>query len=303
MNRVNLRIDFAFKHLFGSKGNEDILKGFLNAVLQKSLVAPITSVSLDDRHLQKEYKEDKLSIMDVKAVLDTGEHVNIEIQLANKHDMQKRSLYYWSKLYASQMQEGMAYSALKKAITINVLDFVLYPNYEQFQTTGVLWDVGQNFCIHEDIEIHYIELPKLFAKWKDAQINPWHDSLVRWLLLLTAHEDLNLSKTLEEIAVDQDETLHKAIYKWDAMSHNIDFRREYEAREKLLLDEKAAMVHAKQKGMEEGLKQGLQQGLEQGRIQIIQQMYSNGFELQEIAKIVNETVEEIQRILDVSQEG
>ncbi|MCY0078203.1 Rpn family recombination-promoting nuclease/putative transposase, partial [Bacillus thuringiensis] len=57
-NRVNLRIDFAFKQLFGTKGNEEILMRFLNEVLQKSLVSPITSVSLEDPHLHKEYKED-----------------------------------------------------------------------------------------------------------------------------------------------------------------------------------------------------------------------------------------------------
>ncbi|HDR6248082.1 TPA: PD-(D/E)XK nuclease family transposase, partial [Bacillus cereus] len=66
-NRVNLRVDFAFKQLFGAKGNEDILMGFLNAVLQKSLDSPITSVVLNDPHLPKEYKEDKLSIMGVFA--------------------------------------------------------------------------------------------------------------------------------------------------------------------------------------------------------------------------------------------
>lgn len=102
-NRVNLRVDFAFKQLFGTKGNEDILVEFLNAVLQKSLRSPITSLFLDDPHLHKEYKEDKLAIMDVRATLGTGEHVNIEVQISNKHDIQKRSLYYWSKLYASQM--------------------------------------------------------------------------------------------------------------------------------------------------------------------------------------------------------
>src|SRR6476660_6092151 len=85
-NRVNLRVDFAFKQLFGTKGNEEILMRFLNEVLQKSLASPITIVSLEDPHLHKEYKEDKLSIMDVRATLGTGELVNIEIQLANKHD-------------------------------------------------------------------------------------------------------------------------------------------------------------------------------------------------------------------------
>ncbi|PGS83973.1 ATPase [Bacillus cereus] len=291
-NRVNLRIDFAFKQLFGSKGNEDILIGFLNAVLQKTLPSSITSLSLEDPHLNKEYKEDKLSIMDVRAMLGTGELVNIEIQIANKHDIQKRSLYYWSKLYASQMQEGMPYRDLQKAIAINVLDFVLYPNRENFATTGVLWDVEQGFRMSDDIEIHYIELPKILAQWRGAQVNPWHDSLVRWLLLLAANEDQNLIDTLEAIAMEQDETLQKAIDKWDNMSHNQAFRREYEAREKLLLDERAAVAHAKAIGKKEGL--------EQGQAKVIKQLYDNGMSPQIIADNLKMKVEDIQRILRLS---
>ncbi|PFM68277.1 PD-(D/E)XK nuclease family transposase, partial [Bacillus cereus] len=44
---VNLRVDFAFKRLFGVEGNEDILIGFLNAVLQSSLDEEIISLHLD----------------------------------------------------------------------------------------------------------------------------------------------------------------------------------------------------------------------------------------------------------------
>ncbi|HDR4948981.1 TPA: PD-(D/E)XK nuclease family transposase [Bacillus cereus] len=295
-NRVNLRIDFAFKQLFGTKGNEHILMGFLNAVLQKTLPSPITSLSLEDPHLHKEYKEDKLSIMDVRATLGTGEFVNIEIQIANKHDIQKRSLYYWSKLYASQMQEGMPYSELQKAITINVLDFVLYPNQEYFQTTGVLWDVEKELRISEDIEIHYIELPKIIAQWRKEQVNPWQDTFVRWLLLLSANEDEHLTKTLEAIAMEQDETLQQAIQKWDNMSHNQQFRREYEAREKVLLDEKAAVAHAEKKGR----KKGREEGREEGRAQIIKQLHDNGMSAQTIADNLQMTVEEVQRILRLS---
>ena len=91
---VNLRIDFAFKQLFGTKGNEEILTGFLNAILEESLDAPITSLQLDDPHLHKSYEDDKLSILDLLATLDNGTQVNIEIQLRNTHDMVKRSLYY-----------------------------------------------------------------------------------------------------------------------------------------------------------------------------------------------------------------
>jgi len=53
---VNLRIDFAFKQLFGTKGSEDILTGFLNAILEESLDVPIVSLQLEDPHLHKHMK-------------------------------------------------------------------------------------------------------------------------------------------------------------------------------------------------------------------------------------------------------
>ncbi|WP_353737797.1 PD-(D/E)XK nuclease family transposase [Kyrpidia sp.] len=37
--------------------------------------------------------------------------------------MEKRTLYYWAKLFQSQLKEGDSYYALQKAVTINVVDF------------------------------------------------------------------------------------------------------------------------------------------------------------------------------------
>ncbi|PGV85926.1 ATPase, partial [Bacillus cereus] len=41
---VNLRVDFAFKQLFGSRGNEQILMQFLNVILASSLSSPIQTL-------------------------------------------------------------------------------------------------------------------------------------------------------------------------------------------------------------------------------------------------------------------
>ncbi|HDR6245760.1 TPA: PD-(D/E)XK nuclease family transposase [Bacillus cereus] len=46
----NQHIDFAFKPLFGTSGNEDILIAFLNATLQGALEFPIISLQLEDPH-------------------------------------------------------------------------------------------------------------------------------------------------------------------------------------------------------------------------------------------------------------
>ncbi|MEH7814126.1 Rpn family recombination-promoting nuclease/putative transposase, partial [Bacillus toyonensis] len=273
---VNLRIDFAFKQLFGTNGNEDILVAFLNAILKDSLESPIVSLQLEDPHLHREYEEDKLSILDISTTLNTGTKVNVEIQLNNNHDMIKRSLYYWGRLYTSQLQKGMPYSSLHKTITINLLNFVMFPEYEAFHTTGILWNQQQQKLLSDDIEVHIVEIPKLLQQWREEKVNPWEDSFVRWLLLLPANEDEYLTQTLEDIAMNQDPILQKAINKWEHMSQDSSFRQAYEAREKALMDEAAKFAHARNEGKKEGI--------QQGKIQMIKGMHELGVPLETIAK-------------------
>ncbi|MGM7431633.1 Rpn family recombination-promoting nuclease/putative transposase [Bacillus pacificus] len=290
---VNLRIDFAFKQLFGTSGNEDILIAFLNAMLQDSLESPIVSLQFANPHLHREHEEDKLSILDISATLDTGTKVNVEIQLNNNHDMIKRSLYYWGRLYTAQLQKGMPYSSLHKTITINWLNFVMFPEYEAFHTTGVLWNRQQHKMLSSHIEVHIVEISKLMQQWRNEQVNPWEDLFVRWLLLLPANEDEQLTQTLEDIAMNQDPILQKAMNKWERMSQDSSFRQayEYEAREKALMDEAAKFAHARNEGKKEGI--------EEGKIQLIRGMHKNGMTIEDIAKFTNLRLEEIRSILQV----
>ncbi len=151
---VNLRVDFAFKQLFGSRGNEQILMHFLNAILASSLSSPIQTLQIEDPHLHREYEKDKLSILDVLATLEDKTQISIEIQLNDQHHFLKRSLYYWSRLYASQMQKGGSYDSLRKTITINILNFPVFSEYETFHTTGKLWDIQLQKLLLDDLELH-----------------------------------------------------------------------------------------------------------------------------------------------------
>ncbi|PEN44523.1 ATPase [Bacillus toyonensis] len=287
---VNLRIDFAFKQLFGTNGNEDILVAFLNAILKDSLESPIVALQLEDPHLHREYEEDKLSILDISATLNTGTKVNVEIQLNNNHDMIKRSLYYLGRLYTSQLQKGMPYSSLHKTITINLLNFVMFPEYEAFHTTGILWNQQQQKLLSDDIEVHIVEIPKLLQQWREEKVNPWEDSFVRWLLLLPANEDEHLTQTLEDIAMNQDPILQKAMNNWERMSQDSSFRQAYEAREKALMDEAAKFAHARNEGKKEGI--------QQGKIQMIKGMHELGVPLETIAKASKLDIDEVKRILE-----
>ncbi|PGA90466.1 Rpn family recombination-promoting nuclease/putative transposase [Bacillus toyonensis] len=303
---VNLRVDFAFKQLFGVQGQEELLISFLNAILHESLSTPIASLKIEDPHLHKEYEEDKLSILDILATLNDGTKVNIEIQLRNTQEIVKRSLYYWSKLYTSQLEKGMSYRSLRKTIAINLLDFHLFPDYENMHTIGQFWSRQQKQVLLDDLEIHFIEIPKLLQQWREEKINPWENKFARWLLLLSAHEDEHLTHTLEDIAMKQDPMLQKAIHKWENMSQSSSFRLAYEAREKVLFDEQAKLAHAREVGKEEGKEEGLQEGIQQGREQGVQQgkrlmilgMHRLQVPIETIAQASELTIEKVQKIIE-----
>lgn len=52
--------------------------------------------------------------MDIKAVLDNTMVCNIEIQIVKQKDIVKRLLFYWSKMYAYEINSGEKYSIAKK---------------------------------------------------------------------------------------------------------------------------------------------------------------------------------------------
>ncbi|WP_130068646.1 Rpn family recombination-promoting nuclease/putative transposase, partial [Bacillus albus] len=143
----------------------------------------------------------------------------------------------------------------------------------------------QQKVLSSDIEVHIVEIPKLMQQWRNEQVNPWEDSFVRWLLLLPANEDEQLTQTLEDIAMNQDPILQKAMNKWERMSQDSSFRQAYEAREKALMDEAAKFAHARNEGIQEG------------KIQMIKGMHELGVLIETIAKASKLSIEEVELIL------
>ena len=124
MRKIKPLNDFIFKKLFGEKGNEDIWEAFINAILSRTNKGPITGVEIiENKELTKELIGDKTGIIDVRAKTLNGEHIDIEVQLTNQGNMNKRTLFYWGKLYLENIKKGEDYKELEKVITINILDF------------------------------------------------------------------------------------------------------------------------------------------------------------------------------------
>ncbi|MDP2903626.1 MAG: Rpn family recombination-promoting nuclease/putative transposase [Methylovulum sp.] len=81
MNFLDIRTDFAFKKVFGSEGSKDILLSFLNAVIDFAGGRRLTDLTIVDPYNIPMLKGMKDTFVDVKAELNDGSRVIIEMQV------------------------------------------------------------------------------------------------------------------------------------------------------------------------------------------------------------------------------
>lgn len=161
MNKLTQKNDIVFKKIFGSKENEYILKNLLSAILEED----IQQVELQkDMQLERVKMEDKTGILDIKALTDKNMQINVEMQIVNRRNMEKRTLFYWSKLYGQGIKIGEPYYKLKKTITINLLDFNYFDTQNYHTTWHIVEDIEKDKVLTDVLEIHFIELPKIIKK-------------------------------------------------------------------------------------------------------------------------------------------
>ena len=76
----------------------------------------------------------KETYLDIKAVLDNGYTVIIEMQVLNVEDFEKRVIYNLAKAYGNQLDVGQGYMMLKPFIALTIADFVLFEKIDKMIT-------------------------------------------------------------------------------------------------------------------------------------------------------------------------
>lgn len=235
MQRLKPLNDFIFKKLFGENEVKDNLIAFLNAVLdKKDKERLITLEIVENKELTRELIDDKTSILDVRAKTEDGTQIDIEVQLTNQHNMDKRTLFYWGRIFNESISKGEDYKNLPKVITINILDFD-YINLNKFHTKFHLWeDESKDYMLTDLVEIHFIEISK-FNKLEYKNLK--EDRLQRWLTFF--NNDISEEKLEELIEMDTD--IKRAEERLKYLSSDSKTIEIYKAREKSL-HERANMI-------------------------------------------------------------
>ena len=293
------KLDVVFQALFGEVGNESITKGFLETILERK----IDSIDLSRNPiLRREFKDEKLGVLDIIAKLDENEICNIELQIVDKKNIIERILYYWSRLYSRQIKSGEDYKILQKAIVILITDFKI-ENLEELDYHS-RWKImedkqGKKIILTQKLEIDIIELPKIIGKEKEQ------DNLLDWLYFLENPKSERVTKKMKE-----NENLKEAVKKLDNLSEDEKMQRIADLRQKAIMDEKAIYEKGLEVGIEKGMKEGIQRGIEKGiekgimegsqkeKIEIAKKMLELKIDKKTIAEATGLTEQEIEKILN-----
>ncbi|MGL4521619.1 MAG: Rpn family recombination-promoting nuclease/putative transposase [Bacilli bacterium] len=259
MRKLNPMNDFIFKKLFGEENGKSRLSSLLNAILNKEENQKIIEVEVyQPLELTPEVINDKMGVLDVRAKLTNGTHVNIEVQLSDRGNIEKRALWYWGRIYNEGIKKGEYYSNLPNVISIFLLNYKLFEIPKYHSTFRLREDEYYEKVLANDLEIHFIEHPK----FREIEVKNFKENkLHRWLAFLTEKISVNELKELMEM----DDQIREAEKLMEYLSEDPNVLAQYTARERALYDNVSSIEWARSQGIEEGEKVGIQKGIKIGK--------------------------------------
>ena len=278
---LNIKTDYVFKRIFGHVGNEEITKDFLSSILKEK----VSKIELDKNPiLEKDLIDDKVGILDIKAEINDNTNVDIEMQIIDKNNSEKRILFYCAKLFTKTLKSGKDYNSLKKSIVILIADYEL-DNLKEIPKYITKWNLREEtYPIHiltDSIEIYinYIFIvPIELKKFKKFAKTSTHKKLNSWIKFIESPEVIDMSnkeivkakELLEGISKDEHECYLA------------------ELREKYILDQNATEAA--------GYNKGLKAGKKENNLEIAKKMIEEKIPIEVIKKITNLTKKELENL-------
>lgn len=165
---LTLKDDIMFKAFFSQKGHEKFLEDFIGAVLNQEI--HVIKV-IHDARLEQLSKVEKYGVLDLDVELSNGKQINLEKQMKDLHNIERRTTFYASKKITEQEGIGKFYEGLKDVIIIVILNYNLLPVVEYVNKTVRVLDKYREYEINNNVCYYYIELNKFRNAHPDMKKN------------------------------------------------------------------------------------------------------------------------------------
>ena len=251
---VNFYTDFAFKKLFGTEVNKELLISFLNSMFAgKEVVSDLHYLNVE--HLGHT-PIDRKAVFDVLCENEKGEKFLIEMQKAEQDYFKDRSIYYSTFLIQEQAPQGKWNFQLNKVYTIGILNFCMNdtdPGYIHHEVK--LMDTRTRKVFYDKLCYIYIEMPK-FSK-AESELETTFD---KWLYAIK-----NLATLMERPVALQDAIFERFFQQAEIAQFTPEEQRDYRESQKDFWDFCSVTETYEKKGLRKGMEKGLKEGMEKGR--------------------------------------
>ena len=278
--------DVAFKKIFGTEKNKDILIHFLNDMLVFKEKNPIQEVTFLKTIQDPDIAAKKTSIVDILCKDGEGNSYIVEMQVAKTKGFEKRAQYYASKAYSGQINQGGDYATLKEVIFLAIADFVMFPGKTHYKSDHIILDKETHEHDLKDFSFTFLELEK-FTKTKEEI-----STLIEKWVYFFKHADETTETDLKEI-IGQDFIIQKAYEELNRFYWNEDELSAYEAVIKKESDYIASMEQKYDEGFSKGKDEGFLEGQQKEKLLLATRMLETGSEEDFIVKITGLKSEDI----------
>lgn len=276
---VNPYTDFAFKLLFGTDLNKEILIGFLNALFNGEQV--IENVTyLNTEHLGSR-ETDRRAVFDVYCENEKGEKILIEMQKGEQQFFKDRSLYYSTFPIREQAVKGEIWDyELKAVYIIGILNFT----FEGMKSTHFhhevkLMETVTHEVFNDKLTFVYLEMPKFHKT--EHELETLFD---KWMFVLK-----NLSRLMERPAALQERVFNRLFEAAEIAKFSPEKLYAYEESLKVYRDWNNVIDTAIQKGEAIGEAKGEQRKAKA----IARNLKNTGLSIAEIATATGLSADEI----------
>lgn len=246
------KLDYVFKKLFTL--DVDLLIDLVNSVLLLTDNDQIISIDIKNPEILPDHIKEKYIILDIKAYDNQGNHYDIEMQASKYFYYPKRSTYYLSKLFASQLKSGENYNLIEPVIGIHFLDYIVYPTYSDYSFCFELRDYNHpELKYSDDLSLYIYELPKVGRETKINVLPENERKQFEWLHFLNySHE----GGTAMQKAYYSNTMVHRAFDLLTQISTDEQTRKEAEFREMAIRNKVFELNAAMEEGIEKGIEKG-----------------------------------------------
>ena len=295
--------DVAFRRIFGSEKNKDILIHFINDILELKDRDKIKEITFLPTIAVPQIAAKKQSVVDVLCKDENGVQLIIEMQVAPQEGFEKRAQYYAAKAYSRQLnkgkKEGSRYLDLKAVIFIAISDNIIFKDKIFYKSDHIMLDKESYSHDLKDFSFTFIELPK----FKITDINLLTNIVEKWCFFFK-----NADKTSEadlRKLIGSDNVIERAYEELNQFNWTEDELLTYEQETKRIMDNQAAedykinqikqqIVEAEEKGKAEGKAEGKVER----DIEIAKNLLSQNIDINTISTATGLSVKEIIKLKD-----